>query len=699
MIVLEKIEIKNFRKFSSEKITFDENITAIAGSNNSGKTSLVELLSNIFVEKKETMNVEDMYVKSRIEDELKVQGIIENPGLSREDKLDMLKAIHKQLNKIEIYLTVKYTKDTDDLQLFSKFLADVDINKRNFYFKYLYEYAPPKEEEIINALDGITNYTELFLNLNVKIYYCSETFNEEILIANRKDFYNLFNVHCVYAIRKLSDTSNEKQNYLTKQLLATVKNNSQWKDNLQKLIEAINTLLRNQNLSKEIDTITVSNIKDTLDNFKKTSGGNSGSFGVDFELEKKDIERVLLEFTHIYFEQDVGLKIKESKQGLGYSNLVYLLLEIQRFNERFESKKVNILIFEEPEAHLHPQMENVFIRYICGLKITTPNGKKVMGNVVAGINDAEVFDVDKMNEPDEYSHIQMLITTHSTEMTRTIDIDKMRVLRSKNALETKVYDLNVFLKVSNNKLFYKKFFQFNIIEIIFADKVILFEGDAERLLLKYLIANEEKYETLSSQYISYIQVGGAYAYKYLELIEFLGIKTLIFTDIDYEYNSEKDFYEINSEIMQEYNEIEIINEIEKRKTTNETIIKVLEDNNIESIFNNARINKGIYMSNSEICLKFQTEEDGYARTLEDAILYNLANVKTVFTRISKMDFDEFKEKQGIIISSTKKQETSLRDRVDKLKNKTDFMYALIESGVIKNAIPKYIEEGLDWLKA
>lgn len=698
MIILEKMKLKNYRKFHCEEITFDENITAIAGSNNSGKTSVVELLSNIFIEKKDTLKIDDMYVKARLEDEDFIKWVIENEDLTREEKKEQLENIHKNLNNIEINITVKYTNDTDDLHLFSKFLADVDIENRHFYFKYLYEYEPVKEEKVTEILDGRGDFREIFSNLNSKVYYCDESFNNGILISNRVDFYNLFNVHCVYAIRKLSDTSDEKQNYLTKQLLNTVKNNSQWKNNLQNLIGEINKLLLDQNLSKEIDNITVSNIKDTLDSFEKTNGGNSGSFGVDFKLERKDIEKVLLDFTHIYFEQDTGLKIKESKQGLGYSNLVYLLLEIQRFNGNFDSKKVNLLIFEEPEAHLHPQMENVFIRYISALKVLNKQNAKVLEKVAVSNTEVDLVEIDLQSRDETYAYLQMLITTHSIEMTRTIEVDKMRVLRSKNVLETKVYDLNKFLEGSSNKVFYKKFFQFNIIEVIFADKAILFEGDAERLLLKYLIANDNKYENLSSQYISYIQVGGAYAHKYLELIEFLKIKTLIFTDIDYEYSSEKDFYEIESELMQEYNEIEIINKIESRETTNETIIKMVDEKIIEKIFEQARSKMGIYLSNIEVCLKFQTEEDGYSRTLEDAILYNLANVKSVFTRITKEDFAELKEIKSLSIASTKKVETTLRDRVDKLKNKTDFMYSLIESEEIKNAVPNYIKEGLDWLK-
>jgi predicted ATP-dependent endonuclease of OLD family len=699
MIIIEKVKVKNYRKFLNEEISLDENITAIAGSNNSGKTSLVELLTNIFVEKKDTIKIQDMSMKARLEDELKITKYINNEALNKEQKVEKLTDIHKELNKIEIDITIKYTEDNDDLHLFSRFLADIDIEKRHYYFKYIYEYEAVKEDQLIEVLDGREDFKEIFSILTSKIYYCSENFKNCILISNRADFFNLFNVHCVYALRKLSDTADEKQNYLTKHLLGTVKDNVQWKSNMQSLIGEINHLLVNQNLSSEIDKITVGNIKDTLDNFAKTNGGNSGNFGVDFKLERKDIEKVLLDFTHIYFEQGEGLKIKEAKQGLGYSNLVYLLLEIQKFNEKYNPRKVNLLIFEEPEAHLHPQMENVFVRYISALKISKKVGLEVLEEVLSMDNKNGILKEElESNVEDTYSYLQMLITTHSIEMTKTIELKKMRILRSKNILETTVYNLNEFLETSVNRIFYEKFFQFNVLEIIFADKAILFEGDAERLLLKYLIANNSNFENLSSQYISYIQVGGAYAHKYLELVEFLKIKTLIFTDIDYEYSSEKDFYESENDTMQEYNEIEIISAIESRLTTNESINEIIGTKNIGTIFEKAKLHKGIYLPNTAICLKFQTAEDGYARTLEDAILFNLSNVKSVFTRITKEDFGFFKEEKGLKLSQTTKIETTLRDRVDKLKTKTDFMYSLIESNEIRNAVPTYIEEGLEWLK-
>ncbi|MGP4064630.1 AAA family ATPase [Oceanobacillus sp. M65] len=710
MIGIEKMVIYNYRKFCCETISLNDEVTAIAGANNSGKTSLVELMSNIFTkDKRDTIRIEDMNSKVRLRDEVTLENIIKNESLKKDDKIEKLLAIHKKLNKIKIHLTIKYN-DSDNLENFSRYLADVDITKRNFYFVIEFEYTPTKEEDIIDILNNEADFKEVYAYLQSKIYYCDESFENKVQITDRSDFINLFNYHSVYAIRKLSDTSEEKQNYLSKHLLKTVQNNVQWKDNLKILIKNINQLLRKQNLSNEIDTITLHHVESTLESFSKTNGGNAGKLGIDFRLENGDIEKVLLDFIHIYFEQEEGLRIKEQKQGLGYSNLIYLLLEGQIFSQKIDEKKVNLLLFEEPEAHLHPQMENIFIRYISAINSSTEESEKTtevteevagLTEVAAGLaevaavieEDSTKTEVEKedSNEANEQkaSPFQMVITTHSSEMAKTISLSNVRVLRSNGHTESKVFDLQTFMSLPKiDRNFYNKFFQFNMIEMIFADKLILFEGDAERLLLKYLISNIQKYEELSSQYISYIQVGGAYAYKYLDLINFLEIKTLIFTDIDYEYKKEDNEKEPDL----------ILEEIQNRETSNYTLRKFIGESVISEIYKEVKTTPDKLLLNANVHLKFQTYADGYARTLEDAILHKLLDYETVFSKITKEELKLIIEDKNLIMSNTTKTKTSLRDRVDKLNNKTDFMYSLIESGNINNAIPNYIEEGLNWLK-
>ena len=75
-------------------------------------------------------------------------------------------------------------------------------------------------------------------------------------------------------------------------------------------------------------------------------------------------------------------------------------------------------------------------------------------------------------------------------------------------------------------------------EMFFADKAILIEGDTERMLISAMMKkcddsrkSDSNYMPLLSQNISVIEVG-AYAKVFSVLLGFIGIKTVIFTDID-----------------------------------------------------------------------------------------------------------------------------------------------------------------------
>jgi len=69
----------------------------------------------------------------------------------------------------------------------------------------------------------------------------------------------------------------------------------------------------------------------------------------------------------------------------------------------------------------------------------------------------------------------------------------------------------------------------------------LVEGTSERLLLPRMIekVDETRGTNLSSQYISTIEIGGAFAHRFFKLLEFLELRTLIVTDLDSAKKSEK----------------------------------------------------------------------------------------------------------------------------------------------------------------
>jgi hypothetical protein len=73
-------------------------------------------------------------------------------------------------------------------------------------------------------------------------------------------------------------------------------------------------------------------------------------------------------------------------------------------------------------------------------------------------------------------------------------------------------------------------------DLFFADKAVLIEGTAERILLPAIIRKTDGAAAgqpqLGTQYLTVMEVGGAYAHRFFDLLSFLELRTLIITDID-----------------------------------------------------------------------------------------------------------------------------------------------------------------------
>ena len=148
------IEITGYRQIRKAKINMESNITNIAGANNSGKTSLVELFNCAFGSSKGKLCCDDLSViechkwsnniyphilaafnakKSKeetIADVSKVIFSVEDPS----------KAIMVQ--PIEIKIQIDYTKDVDDIRNFADYIMDFDPDSTSFYFIYQYAINP-----------------------------------------------------------------------------------------------------------------------------------------------------------------------------------------------------------------------------------------------------------------------------------------------------------------------------------------------------------------------------------------------------------------------------------------------------------------------------------------------------------------------------------------------------------------------------
>jgi len=215
-----------------------------------------------------------------------------------------------------------------------------------------------------------------------------------------------------------------------------------------------------------------------------------------------------------------ALALPDSYNGLGFKNLIYMGVELLDLHsawstteegEEDKRQPIHLIFIEEPEAHMHAQLQQAFVR-----KLT---------------------DLIPSKGDDGYV-TQFVITTHSPHILYERGFAPIRYFR--RSLETgarqssAVFNLSVFYDQNeSDRGFLQRYMKLTHCDLFFADAAILVEGNVERLVLPLMIAHGAK--RLSSAYLSILEVSGAFAFRFRKLIEFLGLTTLIVTDLDSVY--------------------------------------------------------------------------------------------------------------------------------------------------------------------
>ncbi|MCM1009058.1 MAG: AAA family ATPase [Ruminococcus flavefaciens] len=662
---LRSIHIWNYRLLLDTNIQLDDNLTLIVGKNNTGKTSFTTIMQRILSGKKE-LDFADYPIACR-------KILYETIWEIVKGKINIGDARVK-IPKTKIQFDIDYSNESEDEYLgsLSPFIIDLDLN--NNIARIQVEYQSLISEPILseislkmeqlkttNATPDLVKHNELLIISK----YLSANFNRLFEISVKainpsnpavyqmrevSQLRDVFVFKKISAERGLDELESHDKKPIGQVMERIFQSNIlQYEDNINDKINKLKEYVEEESIKAQ----------DAINSLLEEIISKMIRFGYPTaeDLQLKATTQIMLK-DNIINDTDLAYSLRGNDEtlpsthnGLGYKNLIKIVFLLQEFAQEIKKNSLSaipLLFLEEPEAHMHPQLQTVFVKYI--------------GEVLEGFSG---------------NKIQTLISTHSSYIANTVPFKQVRYLKrlKDRVIFKNLSDFYEYCQTNedqrNNLQFLHKYMTISRCDLYFCDKAILVEGAAERLLIPDMISKcdkaglfKDKSPSLASQYCSIIEIGGAYAHKFFEFIDFLGIPTLILTDIDFVNSKGNKCLKENA-----------------KRTSNATIMRWCRDKLNIAISTTVKIND-VYRLISENSLtnglrhiEFQKEESGYhARSLEEAIMNANRSLYGIDESETKFSFNSEKEK------------------------KTDFsLQLLVENSFSNYIVPSYIVDGLIWL--
>lgn len=523
---IEKIKITNFRLLEDVEVSFEKVTTVIVGRNNSGKTSLTEFFDRLIGEGPSKFKLEDFSASTR--PKFIAAKKLRQQGAEPQDILDALP-------EISATLTLSYDKDAKDLGPLSPFIIDLDPNCNIVMLRLDYRAALPglpelldipvaegDEDEATRIFRSLKDFVTKAYSLHVVAIDPTDKTNERTLEI--KTVNALFGFGLISAQRSLEQQKKGEPNVLGRLLgtLFETASTATATPNDQDI--AAELKLAVEEVEKKIHGGFNEMLTALLPTFDKFGypGLNDPHLRTETAL---DVASLLSEHTKVFYTGAHGVHLPEGYNGLGTRNLIYILLQLLTFHKCFRAcptlPGVHLIFIEEPEAHLHPQMQEVFIKQLTDAVATFSK------DYPAG---------------SEWP-VQFVVTTHSSHVANAATFEAIRYFLSKLAADgitrhTHVKDFKKGLDTipPEDRNFLHQYMTLTKCDLYFADKAILVEGATERLLMPkigQLVDRELPEESkLIKQYITIVEIDGAHGKLFAPLLDFLELKSLMITDLD-----------------------------------------------------------------------------------------------------------------------------------------------------------------------
>lgn len=739
---LHSYRLKNFRRLKDAHIELANDISIFVGSNNSGKTSATQAIQAFLVGSKDRFSLYDFSSAT--------WAVFDEAG-----EMDLAAPIPDKFELPSISLDLWFEVSATDLYLVIPLLPSTAWEGTTVGIRI--SFMPRDSVEVIRAYQAakvkaieqagdlpegseyvpwprsLTDYLQRELKNEYELRYFildRDRFDNNLRETN-SDYVpdmligdpggsailkSLIQIDNLGAQRHLSDPNSEtgggRSEDLSKRLSRFYKRNLNQRQDDHAALKAL--FDSEQALNDHLDGV----FKPMLDRLAKLGypGVNNPQLKI---MSALDPAHVMSQDARVHYQMgdDEGaVTLPDSYNGLGFKNLIYMVVEILDAQARWATMEnrppLHLIFVEEPEAHLHAQLQQVFIRNILEL-------------LTIAEDDGSIFSS------------QMVITTHSPHILYERGFKPIRYFRRQkhgNEQLTEILNLSSFYQAQpNDRDFLERYLKLTHCDLFFSDAAILVEGNVERLLLPVMIQKVAK--TLRSACLCILEVGGAFGHRFQSLIEFLGLTTLIVTDIDsvalvtdealaeieeddeveeFDVPTEDDVSELTAEEAQAEGQEATV----KRKygkaclpsepnaaTSNQTLIKWLPGKlTIEELRQASNADKIYDLDNgAKVRVAYQTER---------AVVWS-GTTKNLCGRTLEEDFglenpqwcqDQQRKQLGLMMKGTTPADPEalakgLHQKVRRKSfDKTRFALAVLTEDPSAWNVPAYIRDGLVWLK-